>query len=84
MLREEKPRRRTRLTCWIVPMVRTSFRNCFSPKHSRPSSLFTAMAALLLRPGSVPLYTDPKLPPPIFSEKFLVALLTSLYFNATI
>jgi hypothetical protein len=29
------------------------------------------------------LYTDPKPPPPSFSEKFLVALLTSLYLNAT-
>jgi hypothetical protein len=62
-------------------MVRTSFRNCFSPTQRRHSSFFTATATR--PPGSVTLYSDPKLPPPSFSEKFLVALLTSPYLNAT-
>ena len=56
-------------------MVRTSFRNCFSPTQRRPSSFFTAMATP--PPGSVPLYTDPKLPLPSFSVKSRVAAFTA-------
>uniref|UniRef100_A0A0E0CL29 Uncharacterized protein n=1 Tax=Oryza meridionalis TaxID=40149 RepID=A0A0E0CL29_9ORYZ len=66
---QQKPRSRTRLTCWIVPSVTTSVLNCFSPCR-RPSSFLTATG---VPSGSAPLNTVPKLPLPSFSEKSLVA-----------
>ncbi|CAA7394642.1 unnamed protein product [Spirodela intermedia] len=76
---EQNPRRRTRLTCWIVPMVLTSVRNCFSPCLI-PSSFLTATT---LPSAIVPKNTDPNPPPPSFSEKFFVIRRRSPYQKAT-
>ncbi|WVZ71585.1 LOW QUALITY PROTEIN: hypothetical protein U9M48_020157 [Paspalum notatum var. saurae] len=76
---EQKPRSRTRLTCWMSPSVFTSARNCFSPCRS-PSSFFTATSTWVWPWPFVrtPRYTVPKPPPPSLSEKFFVAARRSL------
>ncbi|KAG0522566.1 hypothetical protein BDA96_07G048500 [Sorghum bicolor] len=77
---QQNPISLTKLTCWTTPVELTSALNCFSPCRT-PSSLFTAMVVESL---SEPLNTEPKLPAPNFSEKFLVAYCKSAYRNATI
>ncbi|CAA6655487.1 unnamed protein product [Spirodela intermedia] len=71
---EQKPRRRTRLTCWMLPMVRTSARNSRSPPPGR-SRRFTATSD---ESGSSPRNTAPKPPWPSSSENSLVAVDSSL------
>uniref|UniRef100_A0A0A9D1U5 Uncharacterized protein n=1 Tax=Arundo donax TaxID=35708 RepID=A0A0A9D1U5_ARUDO len=61
----------------MVPIVLTSARNCFSPCRT-PSSFLTATS---VASGSDPLNTDPKAPPPSFSEKFLVTNCRSRYVS---
>ncbi|BAT10418.1 Os10g0342650 [Oryza sativa Japonica Group] len=77
---QQSPINLTKLMCWIIPIESTSALNCFSPWHV-PSSLFAAMGVDSFR---YPLNTEPKLPPPNFSEKFLVARCRSIYRNAVI
>jgi len=78
VLWEQNPSSLIRFTCWTVPIVLTSARNCFSPCRT-PSSFLTATS---VESGSAPLNTDPKAPPPSFSEKFLVTNWRSRYVNA--
>jgi hypothetical protein len=78
VLWEQNPSSLIRFTCWTVPIVLTSARNCFSPCRT-PSSFLTATS---VASGSEPLNTDPKAPPPSFSEKFLVTNCRSRYVNA--
>ncbi|BAT10415.1 Os10g0341750 [Oryza sativa Japonica Group] len=77
---QQNPISLTKLICWIIPIEFTSALNCFTPWQA-PSSLFTAM---IIESFRYPLNTEPKLPPPNFSEKFLVAHCKSVYRNALI
>ncbi|BAS89187.1 Os04g0420166 [Oryza sativa Japonica Group] len=67
----------------MVPIELTSALNCLSPCgiwHAW-SSLFTAIVVESLRD---PLNTEPKLPPPSLSMKFVVARCKSMYSNEII